>query len=239
MKACPRSAFAALLVAALAVAGAARAQPAAAHVERIGDAIHFSGRIEQASAARFLQLLQEPGVRRLVITSGGGLVAPALDMAEALRDARLDIEVPSACLSSCANYLFPAARHKTLGWRGAVGWHGNMAHVLYLQQTGQGSWGEREMQDARQLARREAALFRRLGVDGFVAWFAKIAPYAVSGFYYLSPEDMAGFGIRNVTVQALGRAPADGDPTPVQVDWPRLQADRPLVPLGDAPASQP
>ena len=206
---------------------AASAHGQAAGVQRVGDAIVFEGRIDGPSAARFLDLLAEGGVRRLVITSRGGLVKPALDMADAILQHRLDVEVPRACLSSCANYLFPAGRRKLLGHPRAVGWHGNMAHVLYLHRTGQQTWSEALVQDARQLAREEAALFRRLGVDGFVCWFGKIAPYDVDEFYALSPEDMARFGIQDVTV-AAGQ-PGPGAPDLLTVDWSRLDADRPAV----------
>lgn len=217
----------------VAVAATAHAQvPAAADVRRLGDAVVFEGRIDGASAARFRDLLDEGGVRRLVVTSRGGLVKPALDMADAILQHRLDVEVPRTCLSSCANYLFPAGRRKLLGHPRAVGWHGNMAHVLYLHRTGQQSWSQPQMDEARQLARDEAALFRRLGVDGFVCWFGKIAPYDVDEFYALSPEDMARFGIQDVAV-GTGQ-PGPGAPGLLTVDWSRLDADRPAV-APDAP----
>ena len=203
----------------LALAAPAHAQPSpSATVERTGDAIVFRGRIEGTAAAKFRELLREPGVGRLVITSHGGLVDAALDMAEAVADHALDVEVPQACLSSCANYVFPAGRKKRLGHARAVGWHGNMAHVLYLQQTGQASWSEPEIESARRLERREQAFFRRIGVDGFVCWFGKIAPHNVDEFYSLTAPDMARFGISDVTVG--DGTPAAGAPELIAVDPP-------------------
>lgn len=187
-------------------------------MERAGDAIVFRGRIDGPSATRFIELLREPGVGRLVITSHGGLVEGALDMAEAVAGHGLDVDVPQACLSSCANYVFPAGRRKRLGHARAVGWHGNMAHVLHLQDTGQARWSEPEIEDARRLARREQAFFQRIGVDGFVCWFGKIAPHDVDEFYSLSAQDMARFGIADVTV-GDGTAPA-GAPALIAVDPP-------------------
>lgn len=212
----------------MALSAMAHAQPApSTTVERVGDGIVFRGRIEATSTSKFLELLREPGITRLVITSRGGLVEAALDMAEAIVERGLDVEVPQACLSSCANYVFPAGRRKALGHARAVGWHGNMTHVLRLQQTGQASWGEPQMEDARRLARREQAFFRRIGVDGFVCWFGKIAPYNVDEFYALTPRDMAGFGIAEVRV-GEGTTPA-GAPELIAVDWERLEIDRPTV----------
>jgi hypothetical protein len=216
---------------ALLLAAGCAAQPASgASVQRSGDAVVFEGRIDFASAARFLQLLEQPGVAKVVITSPGGLVAPALDMAQAIQARGLALEVPSACLSSCANYVFPAARSKLLGRADAVGWHGNMAHVLYLQQSGQANWADEPLAQARVLARREADFYRGIGVDGYVAWFGKLAPYTVDEFYYLSVDDLARFGIRGVTVRAEASVP-DPARRRITVDWPGLEELRPVVRL--------
>ena len=117
-----------------------------------GDAVVVEGRIDRDLVTKALPLLQDPEVTRLVITSGGGLVDAALDLAEAVHARRLDVEVPSRCMSSCANYVLPAGRRKLLARPGVVGWHGTMAHVLHLPATGQEHWSEAEMANARQLA---------------------------------------------------------------------------------------
>lgn len=233
--------LAGLLLLALAGVAAAQAPPApppaaesaSASVRRVDDAIVFRGRIDAVSAAAFLALLQDAAVTRLVITSPGGFVAPALDMAEAIHARGLDVEVPEACMSSCANYVFPAGRRKVTGRPGTVGWHGNMAHVLYLHQNGHGHWPEPVIAEARGLARREAEFFRRAGVDGFVCWFGKLPPYQAEDFYWLPVEDMERFGIRDVTVRDPARPRQGADLLPVSVDWVLLQAQRPLVRLDE------
>ena len=224
-----------LALATLAWVGTAlQAQPSSATSVRLdGDAIFFTGRIDGASVAEFLRLLRDPAVARLVIQSQGGLVAPALDMAEAVHERGLDVEVAQACLSSCANYVFPAGRRKLLSGPEAVGWHGNMAHVLYRQQRGEEQWGEGPMAQARELAQREDAFFRRIAVDGFVCWFGKIAPYEASDFYTLTPADMAGFGIRDVTVRDPAAKSPSGDVRMLAVDWGTLEAARPVVRVQD------
>lgn len=65
-----RQAALALLVA-CADHGHAQAPPAAT-VEAVDDAVIFKGHINTRSAAKFLQLLQDPKLTRPVITSGGG-----------------------------------------------------------------------------------------------------------------------------------------------------------------------
>ncbi|MDQ6880921.1 MAG: hypothetical protein M3150_02385 [Pseudomonadota bacterium] len=206
--------------------------PASPVVQAVGDSVIFNGRIDAGSAAQFLRLLQDLTLTRLVITSRGGDVAAALDMALAIHERHLDVEVPTVCLSSCANYIFPAAGRKTLGRPGAVAWHGNMHHVLYLQQTGQASWSASEMESARQLARREAEFYSRIGVDGFVCWFGKLPPYNFEDFYSLSVQDMERFGIREVTVREnLPGQPQNVEVTDIRVDWTQLEAIRPAVRL--------
>ena len=217
-------------------AGVAQAQGTDTRVELQGDAIVFEGRIDEVAAAIFLQLVSEPGVRRLVITSPGGLVIPALDMAEALHARGLDVEVPRACYSSCANYIFPAGRRKLLGGPAAVGWHGNMHHILYLQRTGQGQWRRTEIAAALTLARREDAFFRHIGVDQFVCWFGKLPPHQVEEFYALLPQDMALFGITGVTLRDEGIPPyAPPEVVMLSTDRGAVDAARQEVPLtGDA-----
>ena len=209
---------------------------AAAHgqttVRREGDAVVFRGSIDREGAREFLRLSADPAVLRLVIRSQGGLVDAALDMAEAVHDRGLDVEVDGACLSSCANYVFPAGRRKLLSGPGAVGWHGNMAHVLYRAQRGEGQWSEELMAQARTLARREQDFFGRIGVDGFVCWFGKIQPYAEADFYALSPQDMGRFGIRDVAVRDPAQ-PASPEVRMLAVDPAVLERDRPVVRLQD------
>lgn len=214
----------------VAAAGAHAQSPAPTVVQAVGEAVFFNGRIDPDSAARFLLLLQEEKVTRVVITSRGGNVASALDMAVAIHERQLDVEVPTVCESSCANYIFPAARNKTLGRPGAVAWHGNMQHVLYLQQTGQANWTASEMESARQLGAREAEFYRRIGVDGFVCWFGKLPPYNIEDFYWLSVQDMERFGIIRTSVQEpLPSASENGEAGRVSVDWSGLEAIRPVL----------
>lgn len=222
---------AALAAAALALAGGlASGQPA--DVRQVGNAIRFDGRIDQPAVDEFLRLLRDPAIRLLQIRSPGGLVAPALQMAQAVHERGMDLEVQGACFSSCANYIFPAARHKLLSGPAAIGWHGNMTHVLYRHQMGLEHWTSEEVAEARRLARLEQAFYRRVGMDGYAAWFAKLPPYSVDAFYTLSPADMARFGIDAVSIRDPQGAFAP-DVRLVTVDWTQLAARRPVVSLLD------
>jgi hypothetical protein len=224
MRACLASLRAVVLGLAVFAAGLAHAQD----VSVASGVVTFNGRIEEASAARFLAIVNAQSVTRLVIHSEGGIVLSALQMAEAVFRHGIDVEVPDTCRSSCANYVFPAGRRKFLGRPDAVAWHGNMTHVLYLDQSGQGRWSAQLMEGAYYLAALEADFYRRIGVDGFVTWFGKIPPYDVLDYYWLGIEDMERFGIRGVTMSSAAAGPRGGADL-VRPDWVAMESRRPVV----------
>ena len=166
-----------------------------------GETLLLQGPITQATADEFKRLTAEKPIARVLLDSTGGLVIPALAIAEVIRDRKLDVEVVGNCFSSCANYLFPAGAHKTISGLGVVGWHGNMNHLLYLHASGQKRLSDHERTDVERQAALEKAFFASIQVDEFVCWFGKIAPYKVRNLYFLDAEDMARFGIQDVTVR--------------------------------------
>jgi hypothetical protein len=128
-------------------------------------------------------------------------------------DHNLDIEIPEYCLSSCANYVFPAGRHKSIGPGAIVAWHGNYNH---LQQTGlwrddiavrMESHGEdaataeiHVREEVDRLASLERAFFARIGVNEYLCWVGKMPPYNAPDYYFLSRQDMARFGVSDVHI---------------------------------------
>ncbi len=63
-------------------------------------------------------------VDRVIITSGGGRILAALIIANWIHDKKLDVEIQKLCASSCANYIFPAGRKKTIADGAMLIWHG-------------------------------------------------------------------------------------------------------------------
>ncbi|QYF92202.1 hypothetical protein KY495_15715 [Massilia sp. PAMC28688] len=47
----------------------------------------------------------------------------------------------------------------------------------------------------------ERAFYADTGINGFAGWFGKVAPYHVDNLYFMSKEDMAYFGMRNLHVR--------------------------------------
>jgi len=192
------------------------AVPCVAAGDRPDGTVHYQGEISAEHNRQFFASLDGRPLQRLSITSSGGEVAAAIALGEWVFARSLDIEVPDHCLSSCANYVFPAGRRKLIRPGAIVAWHGNYRH---LQETG--LWrdevatrmrrdGEDEQTATRQvetqvdrLAGLEHGFFTRIGVDDRVCWIGKQPPYNVPDYYFLSTADMARFGVDRV------QAPAD------------------------------
>lgn len=173
--------------------------------------VHYDGPISAEHNLQFFERIAGRPLQRLSITSSGGDVAAAIALGEWVFAQRLDVEVPDYCLSSCANYVFPAGRRKIIRAAAVVAWHGNYRH---LEQTG--LWrddvtlrmrrdGEDEQTATRYVREQleylvglERDFFARIGVDEYLCWVAKQPPYDVPDYYFLSTQDMARFGVKQV-----------------------------------------
>lgn len=188
-----------LLFATLAFTGCATRQSVPLTIS--GETALIRGHITNETAQSFTEALSGQRISRVLLDSSGGLVEPALGIARQIRDRQLDVEVIGNCFSSCANYIFPAGRNKSISGLGIVAWHGNIHHLLYLHGTGQRLLPEQDLPHLKNLAAQEDEFCASIGVDGYICWFAKVEPYKVQNLYFLSPEDMARFGLKNVAVR--------------------------------------
>lgn len=167
-------------------------------IKRLGERLVFIGSITRSSAKIFATQVASNEITTLVIKSSGGDVEAAMDMAELIAQKEMDIEVHGICASACANYLFPAARRKIITQGAVVLWHGNAAHLTYLDKIKPDRSTEQHKLAALRTAKREAEFFKRIGVDEFICWFGKLAPYKIRGAYALSKQDMEYFGMKNI-----------------------------------------
>ena len=183
----------------------------AAAAEPGSGVVHYDGPISAEHNRRFFERLAGRPLQRLSITSSGGDVAAAIALGEWVFAQHLDVEVPDYCLSSCANYVFPAGRRKIIRAAAVVAWHGNYRH---LEETG--LWrddvalrmrrdGEDEQTAIRYVREQleylvglERDFFAGIGVDEYLCWVAKQPPYNVPDYYFLSTHDMARFGVKQV-----------------------------------------
>lgn len=89
-----------------------------------GDTIIIDGPIESGLFAR-VQRAYGDQIRKIQVTSPGGDVSEGISIAELVRDKNLTVEVKGMCGSSCANYIFMAAKQKKVFPGGQVCFHGN------------------------------------------------------------------------------------------------------------------
>jgi hypothetical protein len=167
-----------------------------------GETLLIEGRITKKTARKVHDALAAHAISLVQLNSGGGDVDPSMDIGFEIFMNGLDVEVTGDCLSSCANYLFPAGKNKIISGPGVVGWHGNIQHLVYLHESGERVMVEPTYRSLLASAQREAEFFAMIGVDPFICWFGKIEPFNVRNFYFLSVEDMARFGIHDVSTRA-------------------------------------
>jgi hypothetical protein len=171
----------------------------------------YAGDISREANRAFFDSIRGRRIHRLTISSDGGEVEAGIELGRWVFQHRLDVEVLDRCLSACANYVFPAGRRKIIRDGAVVAWHGSYRHLLetglwtddvaYRMRT----YSEPEAlarrharEQAEHLARLEDRFFEHIGVDGRVCWIGKLPPYAAPNYYFLSADDMARFGIRDV-----------------------------------------
>lgn len=164
-----------------------------------GHELVFVGPITRQAVSRVRDSLAGGTLTSLSIDSGGGDVEAAMEIGALVRDRRLDVRVRGACLSSCANYVFPSGRKKFIVRGSVVAWHGSPAHLQHQDVQGRGSQDPAIRRFNEDLARRDAEFMRSIGVDPHVSWFGKLPPFNVPNFYALTTADMASFGITQVS----------------------------------------
>lgn len=199
------------------------------------DDVYYKGVISTNNNQQFFKSLLGQTPRRLLISSSGGEVMAGIELGNWVHEKKLDVVVEDICLSSCANYVFTAGVNKLIRPGAVVAWHGNYHHLLNT-----GLWQDEivtrmtRYQESRQqayafvakqvnqLVQLEKQFFNRIGVDESLCWIAKMPPYNVSQYYFLSVADMARFGVRQV--QAADNYPAsDVSHWPVSIVYIELE----------------
>ncbi len=166
-----------------------------------GDVVTYRGYFSFRNLATIEALVGSRPVKTLRIRSHGGSVNAAIDVARWVHRNGIDVIVDGGCLSSCANYVFPAGKEKHIVVGGVVGWHGTVEHRVYLHTHGRPIDDKLGISQWEALAVRERAFFSEIGINGYIGWFGRLEPYKQFGFYYLSAADMEYFGMKNLHVR--------------------------------------
>ena len=206
-----------------------------ARVEAVDEVLWFVGGIREDSVAAVRDALERnDALREVWIHSGGGNVYAGMDFGDMIQEHGLAVRVLGLCASSCANYVFPAGTQKTILPGALVLWHGSLLqrglgrkfdwaavegwHGRPLGWLERWRWRRAQRERLRVGIERQNRFFERLGVDGRVTILGQEQRCSCS--WTLSVEDMAAFGIRNVSAPGDYAMPGYAEPT--AVPWQRV-----------------
>jgi hypothetical protein len=187
-----------------------------------GTTVVYVGLLNDQNIERFLEIVRDREVLRLIISSGGGDINAGMRLGDWVFDNSVDIVIERICASSCANYVFTAGRRKTLNEGAIVAWHGNILQktgfsIEELRETVIRTFEtlsedmKKELDLETMVARtilqmseyraagieNQARFFKKIGVDEFVCRVGN-EKYGALDFFTLSIKDMARFGVSNV-----------------------------------------
>lgn len=115
------------------LAATAASHAGAAEITRVSPStLLVTGELHTGDGAAFAKAWT-PATTLVRVNLQGGNAPDGIQMARLIHEKKLDIEVDQLCASSCANYLFPAARHKVILPGAALALHGTM--TLTAQST--------------------------------------------------------------------------------------------------------
>jgi len=163
-------------------------------VTRFRDTLVYFGELSVNGLAA-LQRADDGAARTLMIRSNGGEVGIGMAFGEWVHSRQLDVVVLDRCLSSCANYVFPAGRRKSVLGGGLVAWHGNV-HTASVDELPESKRDEVRAYLTKMLVR-ERAFYRRIGVSECLARIGNVR-LGAPGFFTMSPTDMRRFGLDDV-----------------------------------------
>lgn len=190
-------------------------------IRKEGRNIKYVGELTPEGLSQLQTLTKNESISSLTIASGGGEVSVSIDFGVWVFENGLDVIVEKACLSSCANYIFPAGNKKTILPGGLVAWHGSIMQRDFqsesqlrakLKSAHKAAGKEvtyKELDEAvkvtaallTELKEKQKTFYERIGVDEYVTRIGN-EMYKARGFYFISVADMEKFGIKNISAPA-------------------------------------
>lgn len=186
-----------------------------------GTSIIYRGPISPESNDLLFELLEaaESIPETLVITSKGGETIAGIELGRWVFRNRIDVVVPEYCLSSCANYVFPAGDTKTLEATAALAWHGGATQENWgdtcsdlaksgLKQHLKCADIEKAFDESlKEFIAAEKLFFAEIGVDQRITVIGQDPRYDCRGRgkslgWYYSIEDLERLGVEDIRVRA-------------------------------------
>lgn len=181
--------------------------------------LEYVGELDDGANQRLFDLYEKLANKptTLSIRSPGGDVNTGMDLGAWVYSHKLNVRVLEFCLSSCANYVFTAAKQKIVSNFAVVGYHGGSGNLKKLKfdekteamlSTLSPEARKTMMDDFAKTIRlngqREVAYFRKIGVRSDISSIGQQNQYekytvGAAGWTY-SQEDFALLGVRNISV---------------------------------------
>ncbi|WP_417067413.1 hypothetical protein [Niveibacterium terrae] len=180
----------------------------------------YIGKISQEANRRLFDAYRshKDEIKWLAIRSKGGSVEDGLELGKWVHEQGLGIKVYEYCLSSCANYVFPAASERLLSSFAVIGYHGGACSThfdrsaLMQHQAGMSEAEIRKDNEAfnaylTQQCEKERSFYKGIGVRDDLATLGQSPEYetlfetspAALGWTY-SPKAFEKLGIRGIQV---------------------------------------
>lgn len=180
------------------------------------NAVIYRGKLSPSANQKLLSILKngESKIEWLSITSEGGEINHGMDLGDIVHDYDLKLEVNDYCLSSCANYVFSAAKHHRISNHAVIGFHGGTtgmekeitSFIKALPEKEQVSTKQNLEKYMKSAVIREREFFEKIGVDQQITTLGQSSEYKAiggkeefTGWYY-SLEGLAKLGVSNVEV---------------------------------------
>jgi len=183
---------------------------------RTGENIEYTGLLTEKAADQ-LEALDIRGVHKLSIKSAGGWETAAIRIGAWVQKNHLQVEVRDYCLSGCGQYVFVAAKKRSLRRGALVGCHHNIIAMSTVSAEAIGRPFTAEERNRLENAHR---LYREAGVSENFAMecFHWVVPACVG---LMDSRDQADIGIKAVfkswiltgsALKRFGVSPIDGMP---------------------------
>lgn len=133
---------------------------------REGNTLRFTGEINEESEKAIVQHLRS-GASTLIVNSEGGSAGSGQTIAFEIIKQNASVIVDKYCMSSCANYLFLAAKEKSLMPGAVLGFHGGIhfSEEEFKVKKGDSKLIVAMKKTFQKLHKTETALFKKMGID--------------------------------------------------------------------------
>lgn len=108
---------------------------ALAEVKVIDRVLHYTGPINHAQNEDVFRMTKNITIDTINIKSRGGGIQFGISLGQWISKNNIDVAIDSYCLSSCANYVFPAGKRTFLKGDAVVAWHGGAFQLKEVSST--------------------------------------------------------------------------------------------------------